>query len=333
MITQNTTYDVVAIGNAIVDVMTRISDAFLAERGLIKGSMALIDASKAGELYRQIDPERECSGGSAANTVVGIASLGGTPAFIGKVHADELGKLFKRDIGVAGVDFLTPPLFEGPSTARCIVLVTPDAQRTMNTYLGACTKLSEADIDEEIIKKSKITYLEGYLWDEEEAKKAMTLACKIAKKHDRKVALTLSDSFCVDRHRSEFLDLIKNYVDILFANEAEIKALYQTEDFDEVIVKVKKDCEITAITRQEKGSVVVSGMISTYVDAEEVKEVIDTTGAGDLYAAGFLYGYCNDYDLGVCARIGGIAASEIITHYGARPEVSIRSLVRQKLGL
>ncbi|MGD9638631.1 MAG: adenosine kinase [Alphaproteobacteria bacterium] len=331
--TQDITYDMVAIGNAIVDVMTRVSDMFLDERDLVKGSMALIDAKKAGDLYSQIDPERECSGGSAANTVVGFAALGGTPAFIGKVHADELGKLFKRDIGVAGVEFPTPPMYEGPSTGRCIVLVTPDSQRTMNTYLGACSKLSVDDIDDELIKNSKITYLEGYLWDEEDAKKAMTRACEIAEKYDRKVALTLSDSFCVDRHRDEFLKLIKEHVNILFANESEIKALYQTDNFEEVVKKVKKDCEITAITRQEKGSVVISGMISTYVDAEDVKEVVDSTGAGDLYAAGFLYGYCNDYDLGVCARIGGIAAGEIITHYGARPEVSLKGLVRKKLGI
>lgn len=333
MTTKDLTYDVVAIGNAIVDVMTRISDAFLEERDLIKGSMNLISAEQAGILYRQIDPERECSGGSAANTVVGIASLGGTPAFIGKVHADELGKVFRRDIGVSGVEFFTPPMFEGPSTARCIVLVTPDAQRTMNTYLGACTKLSPEDIDADLIKASKVTYLEGYLWDENNAKKAMTYACEVAKSFDRKVALTLSDSFCVERHRDEFLALIKSHVDLLFANEKEIKSLYQTDNFDEIIAKVKKDCEITAITRQEKGSVVISGMISTYIDAEEVKEVVDTTGAGDLYAAGFLYGYGRDYDLGICGRIGGITAAEIITHYGARPEVSLKGLIRKKLGL
>lgn len=329
--TTESTYDVVAIGNAIVDVLARVSDEFVEERGLKKGSMSLVDAKTAGLLYQDIDPDRQCSGGSAANTVAGIASLGGMPAFIGKVHDDELGGLFKRDIARAGVEFLSEPLKKGPSTARCIVLVTPDAERTMNTYLGACSKLSPDDINEEKIKAGKIIYLEGYLWDEDEAKQAMVKACDIAKENEKLVAFTLSDSFCVERHRDEFLTLIKNHVDILFGNEEEIKSLYETEDFENAMDKVKEDCSITAITRQDKGSVVASGVYKIYVEAESVEQVVDTTGAGDLYAAGFLHGLVNGRSLGTCARIGGLTAGEIITHYGARPETVLRNLVRKKI--
>jgi sugar/nucleoside kinase (ribokinase family) len=326
-----TTYDVVAVGNAIVDVLARVGDGFLEERDLKKGSMSLVDAKTAGTLYTEIDPDRQCSGGSAANTVAGIASLGGTPAFIGKIHKDELGGIFKRDIASAGVEFATEPLKEGPSTARCIILVTTDAERTMNTYLGACTKLTPDDIDENVIKAGKIIYLEGYLWDEEDAKQAMLKACRIAKENEKMVAFTLSDSFCVERHREEFLELIKEHVDILFCNEDEILSLYQAKKFDTAINKVKKDCSITAITRQDKGSVVVSGVYKIHVEAEQVEEVVDTTGAGDLYAAGFLHGLVNGRSLGTCARIGGITAGEVITHYGARPETVLRGLVRKKI--
>jgi len=324
-------YDVVGIGNAIVDVLAKVSDDFLIDRGIVKGSMVLLDAKKAADLYKEIDPERTCSGGSVANTVAGIASLGGTPSYIGKVHNDELGMEFKRDIGAAGVDFYSPMLNEGPSTARCIVLVTPDAERTMLTYLGACTKLTEDDIDEKLIQNAKVVYLEGYLWDEEYAKKAMIKACELAHKYDKKVAFTLSDSFCVDRHRKEFKELIENHVDVLFANDEEIKSLYEEEDFYKAIDMVKEDCEVSAITRNLKGSVVVSGKVKTFVESELVEYPVDTTGAGDLYAAGFLAGYTSGEDLGTCALMGGITAAEIITHYGARPEVSLRGLVRNKL--
>lgn len=327
----NTFYDVVGIGNAIVDVLAKVGEGFLTERDLKKGVMTLLGAPEAGKIYQDILPEREVSGGSAANMVAGLASLGGAPAFIGKIHDDELGQVFKRDIGAAGVDFFTPQLNEGPSTGRSIVLVTPDAERSMFTYLGAAKKLSVDDIDENIIKLTKIVYLEAYLWDEESAKKAMIKACELAHKHNRKVAFSLSDKSCVDRHREEFLELIKGHVDILFGNEEEIKALFNETDFYKTLDLIKTDVEVAAITRNAKGSVVVNKRTKTFVEAEKVENVVDTTGAGDLYAAGFLYGFTHGRSLGTCATIGGIAASEIITHYGARPEVSLRGFVRKKL--
>ena len=324
-------YDVVGLGNAMVDVLARVGDGFLKERSLPKGNMILVDAVKAGEIYKDLDPERQVSGGSAANTVAGIASLGGTPAFIGKIHNDELGQIFKRDIGVAGVDFYTTPLTEGPSTGRSIVLITPDAERSMFTYLGAATNISKKDVDENKISSAKVLYLEGYLWDEKYAKQAMLKACYLARKHNKKIALSLSDKLCVERHRRQFMPLIKKYVDILFANEEEVKALYEKEDLFEILETIKHDVNIAAITRNDKGSVVVNGRTKTFVEAEKVEYVVDSTGAGDLYAAGFLYGYTTNRTLGTCALIGSIAAAEIISHYGARPEVSLRGFVRNKL--
>lgn len=328
---QELLYDVVGLGNAMVDVLARVSDRFLTDRDLTKGNMTLVDAPEAGKIYQDLDPERQVSGGSAANTVAGLASLGGTPAFIGKIHDDELGKIFKRDIGAAGVDFFTDPLTEGPSTGRSIVLITPDAERSMFTYLGASSHISKKDVDENIIKASKVLYLEGYLWDEKYAKQAMLKACYYARKHNKKIALSLSDTKCVERHRRQFMPLIKRYVDILFANEDEIKTLYEQTDLYHTLDMVKHDVEIAAITRDEHGSIVVNGRIKTFVEAEKVSYVVDSTGAGDLYAAGFLYGYTTNRTLGTCALIGGIAASEIISHYGARPEVSLRGFVRKKL--
>lgn len=324
-------YDVVGIGNAIVDVLAKVGDGFLSERNLPKGGMSLVEAKEAGKIYADIISEREVSGGSAANTVAGLASLGAATAFIGKVHDDELGQDFSRDIGAAGIDFFTEPLTQGPSTGRSIVLVTPDAERSMFTYLGASEKLSEEDIDENIIKAGKIIYLEGYLWDKEEAKKAMVKACELAHKHNRKVAFSLSDKSVVKRHRQEFLNLVKDYVDILFGNEEEIKTLFAENDFYKTLEMLKPDVEIAAITRSAKGSVVVNGRTITFVEAEKVDDVVDSTGAGDLYAAGFLYGIINERSLGTCAMIGSIAAAEIISHYGARPEVSLRGFVRKKL--
>lgn len=328
---ETTYYDVVGIGNAVVDVLAKVGEGFLTERNLPKGGMTLVNAREAGKIYADLVPEREVPGGSAANTVAGLASLGGAPAFIGKIHDDELGQVFTRDIGAAGVDFFTPPLNEGPVTGRSIVLVTPDAQRSMFTYLGASKNLSEADIDENIIKASKIIYLEGYLWDEECDKEAMIKAAQIAHHYDRKVAFSLSDKTCVDRHREEFLNFITNHVDILFGNEDEIKALFEEEDFYQTLDRIKPLIEIAALTRGAKGSVIVNGRVKTMVEAEKVENVIDTTGAGDLYAAGFLYGITQGRSLGTCAIIGSIAAAEIISHYGARPEVSLRGLVRNKL--
>lgn len=327
----NTYYDVVGIGNAIVDVLAKVGEGFLTERNLTKGSMTLVEALDAGKIYQDLVPEREICGGSAANTVACLASLGGSPAFIGKVHDDELGQLFKRDIGAAGVDFDTPTLNEGPVTGRSIVLVTPDAERSMFTYLGAAKKLSTADIDENIIKAAKIIYMEGYLWDTYSAQKAMIKACKLAHKHGRKVAFSLSDKSCVDRHRQEFKKIIKKYVDILFCNEEEIKDLFEEQDLYHTLELIKSDIEIAAVTRSEKGSVVVNGRTITFVEAEKVNDVVDSTGAGDSYAAGFLYGIIQERSLGTCAIIGSIAASEIISHYGARPEVSLRGFVRKKL--
>lgn len=326
-----TYYDVVGIGNAIVDVLAKVGDRFLTERNLPKSCMTLLDAQDAGKIYADIVPEREVPGGSAANTVAGLASLGGAPAFIGKVHDDILGQEFTRDIGSAGVDFFTSPLNEGPMTGRSIVLVTPDAMRSMFTYLGANTHLNINDIDENIIKASRITYLEGYLFDYEQGMNIATKAANIAHKYNRHIAFSLSDISCVNGKENLFLEFIKHHVDILFANDAEIKALFKENDFYKCLDLIKPHIEIAAITRGEKGSVVINGRTKTFVEAEIVENVVDTTGAGDLYAAGFLYGMTQGRSLGTCAIIGSIAAAEIISHYGARPEVSLRGLVRNKL--
>lgn len=328
---ESTIYDVVGVGNAIVDVLGKVSDRFLVERQLKKGAMTLVDAKTAGLIYEDMDPEREVSGGSVANTVAGLASLGSDCAFIGKVYDDELGQDFRRDIGAAGIDFDTPPLKKGPATGRSIVLITPDAERSMFTYLGASTRLSPDDIDENIIKVSKYVFLEGYLWDSEGGKQALLRAAELAHKHNRKVAFTLSDASCVVAHRSELLKFLQDYVDVLFGNETEIKVLFEEDDFVDALDKIKTMVEIAAITCNSRGSVVVNGRIKTFVEAENIRDVVDTTGAGDLYAAGFMYGLVNGKTLGMCAMIGGIIAGEIITHYGARPEVSLRGLIRKKL--
>ncbi len=326
-----TYYDVVGIGNAIVDVMAKVGDGFLSERNLPKGGMVLLDALSAGKIYQDIIPQREVSGGSAANTVAGMASLGLACAFIGKVHDDALGQSFSRDIGATGIDFFTKPLTQGPSTGRSIVLVTPDAERSMFTYLGASTHLSLEDIDEEIIKSARMTYVEGYLWEEESAKEAILKAAEIAHANNRDFVFSLSDKSCVERHREEFLDLIKNHVDILFGNEDELNSLFESDDFEHNLDLIKPMVDIAAITRNIKGSVVVSGRVKTFVESETVENVVDTTGAGDLYAAGFLYGLINGRSIGTCAMIGSLAAAEIINHYGARPETSLRGYVRTNL--
>lgn len=320
-------YDVVGIGNAIVDVIARADDSFLAQEALAKGSMALIDADQAEALYARMGAALECSGGSAANTIAGIASLGGKAAFIGRTRNDQLGSVFAHDIRALGVEFRTAHAAGGAPTARCLVLVTPDAQRTMCTYLGACIDLGPEDIDPTLIKSAKVLYLEGYLWDPVRAKEAFLAAMKIARENGTKVALSLSDSFCVDRYRDEFLDLVKNHVDILFANEAEICALYQTASFDEAAESVRADCEIAALTRSAKGSVIVSGNQTHAIPAHPVDEVVDTTGAGDLYSAGFLFGYTRGQSLADCGRLASIAAAEIISHIGARPAVSLAELI------
>jgi sugar/nucleoside kinase (ribokinase family) len=318
--------DVVGIGNAIVDVLAHADDAFIAGQGLAKGGMTLIDPDRAEALYAAMGPGIEMSGGSAGNTMAGLASLGGKGAYIGKVRDDVLGKVFRHDITAIGVRFTTPDASDGPGTARCLILVTPDAQRTMCTYLGACVGLGPDDIDEDLITQAQVTYLEGYLFDPPQAKAAFRTAAAAAHAAGRKVSLSLSDPFCVNRHRDEFLDLLAHHVDILFANEAEICALYQTDDFEKAAAAVRGHCEVAALTRSEKGSVVVTGTDTHVVPAVPVARVVDTTGAGDLYASGFLYGLTQGRDLPTCARLGGLCAAEVISHFGARPEEPLAAL-------
>ena len=325
-------YDVVGIGNAIVDVIARADDAFLAAKKLAKGAMTLIDEAQADALYAAMGPGTESSGGSAGNTMAGIASLGGRGAYIGKVRNDQLGQVFAHDMRAIGVSFDSKPATAGPSTARCLILVTPDAQRTMNTYLGACVNLGPDDVEEAVVKAARVTYLEGYLWDPPHAKEAFVKAAKIAHAAHRKVALSLSDAFCVDRHRASFRDLVANHVDILFANESEIKSLYEVEGFDAALQAVRGSCEIACLTRSEKGSVIVAGEEVHVIDAERMGAVVDTTGAGDLYAAGFLYGWTHGYGLARAGRIASVAAAEAISHVGARPQTNLKALVKQKLG-
>lgn len=326
------TIDVVAIGNAIVDVIARQQDGFLAEHGIEKGAMTLIDTEQAENLYAAMGPGIEMSGGSAANTAAGLAGLGATAAYVGKVASDQLGQVFRHDITAQGVRFETAADAEGAPTARCLILVTPDAQRSMNTFLGACVNLTPADVDEEVIARAKLVYLEGYLWDPPQAKEAFLKAARIAHETGGKVALSLSDPFCVDRHREEFVELVKHHVDVLFANEQEIMSLYQTDTFDEALQKVRWEVEITALTRSEKGSVAIDRDEIHILDAEPVAEVIDSTGAGDLFAAGFLHGLAQDRDIATCARMGGICAAEIIAHVGARPQADLKALVAERLG-
>lgn len=326
-----TPLDVVGIGNAIVDVIAHTEEKFLDDNGLIKGAMTLIDAAEAEALYWKMGAAVECSGGSAANTLAGLASLGGKGAFIGKVRNDQLGGIFRHDIRAAGVEFPVEPSTDGPPTARCLILVTPDAHRTMQTFLGACVELGPGDIDARVIGRAKVTYLEGYLWDPPAAKEAFKKAAELAHQAGNKVALTLSDPFCVDRHRAEFKDLVSNHVDILFANELEVFSLYEVDGFDEALQAVRGHCEVAALTRSDKGSVVLSGDEIHIIDAEPVERVADTTGAGDLYASGFLYGLTRGADLVTCGRLASIAAAEVIGHFGARPEVSLADLVRAKL--
>jgi sugar/nucleoside kinase (ribokinase family) len=322
--------DVTGIGNAIVDVLAHTEDAFLEIQRLEKGAMTLVDAARADELYARMGPAVECSGGSAANTIAGLASLGADVAYIGKVRDDLLGRVFAHDIRNAGVVFRTPPATAGPSTARCLIFVTSDAQRTMQTYLGASATLGPEDVDAELVANSRITYLEGYLWDPEPAKQAFLRAAEIAHAAGRKVALTLSDPFCVERHRREFQDLVAGHVDVLFANEREALALYETADLDQALGALRGRCDVVAVTRSELGSVVLAGGETIHLPAEPVEHVVDTTGAGDLYASGFLYGLCRGMDLAACGRLGSIAAAEVISHFGARPETSLQELVRKR---
>src|SRR5689334_964643 len=318
--------DVVGIGNAIVDVIAHSEEEFLAREGLAKGTMTLIDAERADALYRIIGPAIEASGGSAGNTMAGIASLGGNGAYIGKVRDDFLGQVYRHDITAAGVRFETPAATAGPGTARCLILVTPDGQRTMNTYLGACVKLGPADIDPDVIAAAQVTYLEGYLFDPPLAQEAFRKAAAIAHSAARQVALSLSDPFCVGRHRAAFRDLVDGHVDILFANEAEICSLYETDDFAEAAATVRGHVAVAALTRSAAGSLIVTPQAEHAVAAEPVARVVDTTGAGDLYASGFLYGLTRGLPLPICGEIGSSCAAEIISHFGARPEANLSQL-------
>jgi sugar/nucleoside kinase (ribokinase family) len=324
-------FDVTAIGNAIVDVLAKADDALLEEHKLPKGAMNLIDAATADKLYSIMGPGVEASGGSAGNTIAGIAALGGRAAYIGKVADDQLGKIFTHDIRAVGVTYDTPPLKGGLPTARSLIFVTPDAQRTMQTFLGACTQLGPEDINMDYIMSSRVVYLEGYLWDLPRAKAAMREAALKAKDEGVKVSLTLSDAFCVARFRDEFLELAEKYVDILFANESEILSLYQVENFDDALQRVRNHCEIAALTRSEKGSVVVNRDELHVIDAVPGVKVVDTTGAGDAYAAGFLYGYTQGHDLATCGRLGGVMAAEVISHFGPRPEANVKELAAKVL--
>jgi sugar/nucleoside kinase (ribokinase family) len=319
--------DVTGIGNAIVDVLAHAQDDQLARLGLHKGSMQLIDAAAADRLYGQMGPAVEVSGGSVANSMAGVASLGGKAGYIGKVHGDQLGQVFAHDIRAAGVEFTTKSSVSGPPTARCLILVTPEGERTLSTYLGACVELGPEDIDEQLIARSKVVFLEGYLWDPPRAKEAMLKAANAAHRAGGRVALSLSDGFCVDRHRAEFERLIDDHVDILFANESEIASLTQTGSFEAAAQAVRGRCELAVLTRSAKGAVVLTGDERYEVPAQRVERVVDTTGAGDLFAAGFLYGVTHGYSPADAARIGGIAAAEVISHVGARPQVQLSTLL------
>ena len=324
-------YDVLGIGNAIVDVIARADEEFLVREGLAKGSMILIDEARAEALYAMMGPATEASGGSAANTLAGLGSFGGRAAFIGKVKADPLGEIFRHDITAIGVHFPTPGATDGVATARCFILVTPDGERTMSTYLGACQGLSPADIDETAVKDAAVTYLEGYLWDPPAAKEAFRKAAEVAHAAGRQVALSLSDSFCVDRYRAEFLDLVRGgTVDILFANEGELKSLYETSDVGSAIDAVSRDARLAAVTLGAKGCVVIEGATRIESPAAPVGAIVDLTGAGDLFAAGFLHGHTRGFGHKRAAELGSLAAAEVLSHVGARPLVSLKELAAEK---
>lgn len=320
------TLDVVGIGNALVDVLAHDDDAFLHAHGMTKGTMALVDAEAAERIYEAMGPAVEASGGSAANTVAGVAGLGGRAAFIGRVRDDQLGAVYAHDLRSAGVQFRVPPAPDGAPTGRCLIVVTPDAQRTMNTYLGASVHFGPDDVDRDAIERATVLYLEGYLFDEPAAQEAFRVAADHAHRCGRVVSLTLSDSFCVQRHREAFVDLVRHHVDLLFANEAEILELFGVSDFDAAVDAVRSHESVAALTRSEKGSVIVAEHEVIEVPAHPVDEVVDTTGAGDLYAAGFLHGYSRGMDLRTCGRLGSLAAAEVISHVGARPEADLAAL-------
>ena len=326
------TYDVVGIGNAIVDVLVQANDDLIDNFELTKGTMALVDEAQAERLYASVGPGLETSGGSAANTLAGVAQLGGRAGFIGRVRNDQLGGIFTHDIRSVGARFDTPAATEGPSTARCLILVTPDAQRTMCTYLGASVGLDPADLDLDMVAQAKVLYLEGYLWDSDEAKAAFITAAEVARAHGGEVALSLSDAFCVERHRESFQELVDGHVDILFANEMEITALYKAYSFEEAADQVRGRCKLAALTRSEQGSVVLNGTSTHSVAPFQLGPLLDTTGAGDLYAAGFLHAYTQGQAVEACGRLGSLCAGQVVTQLGPRPQGSLKQLVAQHLG-
>lgn len=325
----NPKIEVVGLGNAIVDVISAQTDAFLEKWGIAKDAMNLIEADRADALTEVSVNAVVTSGGSGANTIAGIASFGGQAAYIGKVADDALGKAFRTGMADAGVPFETTPLIGGPATARSIIFVTPDGHRSMNTYLGASVEFSPEDVDADMVRDAGILYLEGYLFDKDVAKTAFVHAAEIAHAAGRKVSLTLSDRFCVDRHRDSFRQLIRSQVDILFANEDELLSLYETTDFDAALDTLRTETALAAVTRGEKGSVIIGSGEPLHIPAEKVASVVDTTGAGDQYAAGFLLGIARDLPLATCAHLGHIAAAEVISHYGPRPETSLKTLAEQ----
>jgi len=327
----NAQLDVVGIGNAIVDVLVQTEDQFLEQHGLQKGGMALIDETQAESLYQASGPGQETSGGSVANTMVGIAQLGGRAGFIGRVRDDQLGTIFSHDIRAVGAQFDTPAATSGATTARCLIYVTPDAERTMCTFLGASTQLEPDDLDLSMVRQTKVLYLEGYLWDSPAAKRAFIAGAEACRAAGGQVALSLSDGFCVDRHRESFLELVDGHVDVLFANEAEIKSLYQTDDFETALERVRGCCSVTAITRASEGSVVLSGDQRFDIGIFSLGTLVDTTGAGDLYAGGFLHAYTQGESLERCGQLGALCAGQIVTQLGARSQVCLKELMAQHL--
>jgi sugar/nucleoside kinase (ribokinase family) len=319
-------YDVAAIGNALVDVVSRTDDDFLQKHAIDKGTMTLVDAERSAAIYKNLGPAIETSGGSAANTAAGIASFGGRPAFMGKVHADQFGTVFKHDLESQGVHFATPLMNEGDPTGRCLVLVTPDAQRSMCTYLGSAVSFGPEDVEEDIIAASDIVYLEGYLFDRPQAKAGFRHAAKLAHQHGKRLALSLSDPFCVNRHREDFRNLVRDEVDILFANQHEIEALYETQDLNAAVATARGECGIVVATRGEKGAIIAQGKELVEVPAVPPVKLVDTTGAGDLFAAGFLFGLTQGRDLAQSGMLGARAASEVISDYGPRPRRALREV-------
>ncbi len=319
------TYDILTIGNAIVDIISRCEDRFLADNAITKAAMNLIDAERAELLYSRMGPAIEASGGSAGNTAAGVASFGGRAAYFGKVAEDQLGRIFSHDIRAQGVHYPTRAKGTVPPTARSMIFVTPDGERSMNTYLGACVELGPEDVEAEVVKASKVTYFEGYLWDPPRAKEAIVDCCRIAHAHGRETSMTLSDSFCVGRYRSEFLELMRSgTVDIVFANREETLSLYETGDFDEALTRIAGDCKLAAVTMSEEGAMILRGGERIHVPATQIRELVDTTGAGDLFAAGFLFGYTQGRSLEDCGRLGCLAAGIVIQQIGPRPFGSLK---------